>query len=147
MSVSLDPVDRQHSVQVNQQPHLARRQRVVRDLVAERRQRLFWAAQAIWLLAGALEALLGLRVLLKLMAANPENAFAQLIYGLSAPFVALFLGLTVTPAAGGVVFEIPALVAMFVYALIAWGVERLVWLLFYRPSSRVVTDEVIEQDQ
>jgi len=33
---------------------------------------------------------------------------------------------------GNMVLEIYAMVAMLVYALIAWAVERMVWLIFYR---------------
>lgn len=143
---SLDPMDRWQRVQVSQQPGVERRERVVRDLVAEDYQRMYWVSRLIWLFASVLLALIGLRVLLKLIAANPANGFAQLVYRLSEPFVAIFQGLTITPAAGGVVLEIPSLIAMFVYALLAWGLDRLMWLAFYRPSSRVVSDEVIEHE-
>jgi hypothetical protein len=85
-----------------------------------------------------------LRVLLKLMAANPNNPFASAVYGLSYLFVWPFVGLTVTPAVEGIVLEIPSLIAMLVYALLAVGFERLVWVLFERPRSRMVS--VYRQD-
>ena len=45
---------------------------------------------------------------------------------------------TPTPAAGGMVLEISSLFAMLIYALIAWAVERVIWLIFYRPRGPVV---------
>ena len=55
--------------------------------------------QLVWLLFGILEALIGLRVLLKLIAANPNSPFAALVYNASSLFVWPFAGLTRTPAA------------------------------------------------
>jgi hypothetical protein len=36
------------------------------------------------------------------------------------------------------VLELFSLFAMVIYALLAWVVERSVWLLFYRPRGPVV---------
>jgi hypothetical protein len=101
----------------------------------------FKATQLIWLGLGILETLFALRVFLKLIAANPNNMFASLLYGITDLFLIPFAGLTATPAAGGMVLEIHTLIAMVVYALAAWALERIVWVLFYRPrESRVVTE-------
>jgi uncharacterized protein YggT (Ycf19 family) len=83
-------------------------------------------ALLIWLLLGIVEALLVLRVLLKAFAANPAAGFVQFVYNASAPLVAPFRGIFPTQASGGNVLEPSSLVAIVVYALIAWG---LVWLL------------------
>jgi branched-subunit amino acid ABC-type transport system permease component len=37
------------------------------------------------------------------------------------------------------VLEISTLIAMAVYALLAWALERIVWLIFYRPQEAVVS--------
>jgi hypothetical protein len=37
------------------------------------------------------------------------------------------------------VLEISTMIAMAVYALLAWAVERVVWLIFYRPHGPVVS--------
>jgi len=76
--------------------------------------------------------LIGLRFLLKLMAANPDNAFAQLVYFLTAPFLAVFVGLTQTPAFEGIVIEFYDLIAILVYFVLSWAVVRLLWILFAR---------------
>lgn len=113
-------------------------QKVVEDVGAERRQAVFRLVQFIWLVFGMLEALIGLRVLLKLLAANPNNTFAQAIYNFSQLFLWPFEGLTVSPSVDGMVLEIPSLIAMFVYAIVAWGLARFVWILFARWRARQV---------
>jgi uncharacterized protein YggT (Ycf19 family) len=110
-----------------------------REPERERRIFTFKATQLIWLLLGVLEALLALRILLKLMAANPGNAFAAFLYSITDIFLLPFVGLTVTPAAGGMVLELSTFIAMLVYGLVGWGVERLVWVIFYRPRGASVS--------
>jgi YggT family protein len=97
----------------------------------------FKATQLVWLLFGILETLILLRILLKLLAANPNNQVAAFIYSITDVFLAPFAGLTGTPAAGGMVLELSSLLAVVVYALIAWVIERIVWLIFYRPRGPV----------
>jgi hypothetical protein len=112
----------------------------VRTVGQAERAFTFKATQLIWLGLGILETLLILRVFLKLIAANPGNMFASLLYSFTDLFLFPFAGLTQTPAAGGMVLEIHTLIAMVVYALAAWALERIVWVLFYRPrESQVVT--------
>jgi uncharacterized protein YggT (Ycf19 family) len=132
------PVDRQEQVRVQRYGDLEHQTQVIEDLDAERRMEVSRVAQLIWLLFGVLEALIGLRVVLKLVAANPANPFANLVYSLTAPFLWPFQGLTVTPSAQGIVLEISSIIAIFVYALIGWILVRLFWLIFYQPSARSV---------
>ena len=89
--------------------------------------------QTLWLLLGMLEALLGMRFFLKLIAANPESGFARFIYGLSDLFLLPFFGLTQTPSANGSVLEIPTFIAMIVYALLFWFMVYIVHLVGERP--------------
>jgi hypothetical protein len=103
-------------------------------------------AQLIWLMFGVLEALIGLRIVLKLIAANPANPFANLVYTFTDLFLWPFAGLTITPSAQGMVLEIPAIIAMFVYALVGWVIVKLVWLLFYQPATRTVRTEEHEHE-
>jgi hypothetical protein len=106
----------------------------------EREQRIFTfkAAQLIWLLLGILEALIALRIGLKLIGANPESPIVAMIYGLTYLFLFPFEGMTVTPSTSGMVLELSSFFAMGIYALVAWAAERIVWLIFYRPRSAVV---------
>ena len=109
----------------------------------EQRVFTFKLTQLVWLLFGLLEALIALRVGLKLIGANPANPFASLVYNLSALFLWPFFGLTGTPAVNNMVLEIPSIIAMFVYALVAWVVARIVWLIFYRPRENTVIQETV----
>ena len=106
----------------------------------EREQRIFSfkITQLIWLALGILEGLIALRIGLKLIGANPDSPIVSLIYGFTYIFLFPFEGMTATPAAGSMVLELSSLFAMVIYALIAWAVERVIWLLLYRPRGPVV---------
>ena len=104
----------------------------------EQRVFTFKVTQLIWLLLGILEVLLALRFLLKLIAANENSPVAAWIYSFTDVFLAPFAGLTATPQAGGMVLEISTIFAMIIYALIFWAIERVIWLIFYRPREPVV---------
>ena len=81
--------------------------------------------QLVQFLTGALGVLLLLRVFLRLFAANPNNQFAQVIYGISNPFVAPFANLFRNPVLGSsIVFDINALVTVLAYALLGWLVGQ-----------------------
>ena len=87
------------------------------------------AERIIWYVAGILLVLLAFRFVLALLGANPNNAFANFIYETSHPFVAPFFGLFGYDLQYGVSrFETFTLVAMAVYALIAYGLAKLVTL-------------------
>lgn len=108
--------------------------RVHATLEAEQRRGLLKLTQFIWLGFGVLEGLIGLRLLLKLIAANPDNPFAQFVYGVTGPFLWPFVGLTRTPAAQGIVLEIHSIIALFVYALLSLLIERMIRIIFSRPK-------------
>lgn len=133
--------DRVEKVRVQQHGSSEYVEHVVDDAAAAHRTLTYQIIGLLWLLFGALEGLLGLRLILKLLAANPSNPFAQLIYGLSDLFVWPFVGLTVTPSAAGIVVEIHTIIAMVVYAILAWLVISLVRVLLYRRSERYVRVE------
>ncbi len=111
---------------------------VRREPGLERRIFTFKVTYVLWLLAVLLEILLAFRFGLKLIAANPANSFAMFIYGFTNLFVLPFMSLVPAPAAEGAVLEISTLIAMVVYALVFWGVERLVWVILYRPRQAAV---------
>jgi hypothetical protein len=132
-------IDRREQIIESRHGGIEQRSHVVEDLEASRRHNLHRLSQMIWLFFGILEGLIGLRVFLKLIAANPENPFARFIYAVTDLFLWPFFGLTVTPAAEGIVLEIPSLIAMLVYALIGWLIVRMVWLIFDHSAERTVT--------
>ena len=106
----------------------------------EREQRIFnfKVTQLIWLLFGILEALIALRIGLMLLGANPNSLIVALIYSFTSLFLFPFTGLIGSPSAGNMVLELSSMFAILIYGLIAWVMERIVWLAFYRPRGSAV---------
>src|SRR3989304_2084802 len=88
----------------------------------EQRLFTFKATYVIWLLVVMLEALLALRIGLKLIGANADNPFAALIYGFTNLFLFPFVGLIGAPTACGMALEI-ASVSARAYATMAMTEE------------------------
>ena len=112
----------------------------------EQRVATFKATQLIWLLLGLLEAALALRFVFKLIGVNAANSFATLLYNVTELFVAPFASLTGAPAAGGMVLEISTIIAMIVYLLVGWALERIVYVMFYRPRGPVSVRQTVVAD-
>ena len=98
----------------------------------------FKAIQVVWLLFGILMGMIAMRIGLKLIGANPENLIVTMIYGFTDLFLFPFAGLVNSPTTGKIVFELSSLFAILIYGLIAWGLGKVIWLIFYRPNGPVV---------
>ena len=87
----------------------------------------------VYFLFGALEILLAFRLVLKLAGANISSAFVGFIYGLTGIFILPFEGIFRRGTAPGIettsVFEPATLVAIIVYAVVAWGIVKLLSIL------------------
>jgi YggT family protein len=138
-------VDRREEMVVTEQPGYAATEQVTHDVAAERRLVLFQVTRIVWAILVLLEVLLGLRFMLKLIAANPDSGFAAFMYGITGPFVAPFMGLIGTPMSGGMILEVTTLIAMAVYALFFWGVVSVIRIVADRPIARTITRSVREQ--
>jgi YggT family protein len=138
-------VDRREETVVTQQPGYAASEQVTRNVAAERRLRLALVTQIIGAILGLLEILLGMRVVLKVIAANPDVGFATFVYGITKPFLAPFTALVGTPKSGGTILEVTTLIAMAVYALLFWIVIRAVRIAATRPTARTITRSVSQQ--
>lgn len=89
----------------------------------------------VWYIAGVIIALLALRIILLLLAANQGSPFVDFVYALSGIFAWPFFGIfSYTPAYGSSVFEISSVVAIAVYALIAWAIAKLATLTSNRTD-------------
>jgi uncharacterized protein YggT (Ycf19 family) len=86
------------------------------------------AAQIVALFFGVLEVLIAIRVVLKLLAANPVAEFSSFVYTFTEPFVAPFQGVFPTPAGLGSVLEISSILAIIVYALLGKLATRIAQL-------------------
>jgi hypothetical protein len=106
----------------------------------EREQRImtFKATQLMWLMLGILEALIALRIGLKLIGANPESLIVAFIYGLTNLFLFPFTGLVESPMFGNMELELSSMFAMLIYGLVGWAAISLVSLVFYRPRGPIV---------
>lgn len=107
----------------------------------KREQRLFTykASTLIWLALYVVEILIALRIMLEFMAANPDSPIVIFIYSLTSVILAPFAELINSTTIGGRVLETSSVFAMGVYALAAVAIERLVWLIFYRPRRQAAT--------
>jgi YggT family protein len=103
---------------------------------ARRGNAFTWIVNSIFWLTGMLEILLGMRFLLRLLGANPENQFAQLINNLSAPFIAPFSTLFISPTSSGGanIFDVNVVIAIATYALLSYLVVALIRFIFHRES-------------
>jgi hypothetical protein len=95
----------------------------------------------VYFLFGALEILLAFRLVLKLTGASVGSAFVSLIYGLTGIFIMPFNGIFHRGFAQGVettaVLEPATLVAIIVYAILAWGIVKLVRILSQKEEPTV----------
>lgn len=107
---------------------------------------MFRTYQVIWYLLGLVEIILAFRFFLKLAGANPNGGFTNFVYGLSDPFAGPFLNtFYATPNQGAVTtsfFEWSTLVAGFVYALVAWGLVKLMQLM--KPTNPEEVERTVE---
>src|SRR4029077_3801512 len=92
------------------------------------------AMEGIYLLFGIIDALLLIRLMLKLLGANPHAGFASFTYGVTDFFLAPFRGLLPTFVSGQTVLELSVIFAILIYSLIALGLVALVAI----PLSRSV---------
>lgn len=84
----------------------------------------------IYFIFGALEILLAFRFVLKLTGASLGSGFVSFIYGITGIFIAPFEGIFRMWFGQGsettAVFEPATLVALVVYAVLAWGIVKLI---------------------
>lgn len=93
------------------------------------------ASRVVWYIAGFIIALLAIRIILFLLGANQGSGFVDFIYAVSGVFAAPFTGIFPTPAYGAFALDTASLVAIVVYALLAWGISKLFTL--NRPAGTV----------
>lgn len=133
-------VHRRKSVVVQQHGDHVHEEHVVENVNLEYRETVYKISQFIWLLFGGLEALIGIRVILMLIGANPGNWFTAFVYQLSELFLWPFRNLITNPSFQNMTLEVTSIIAMIVYALLGWIIVRLIWVIFYRaPTSQVTT--------
>ena len=90
-----------------------------------------WRAQrVIYYVFGIIEAIIAIRFVLKLIAANPQNPFTQGVYAVSWIFAFPFSGVVSNAnLGGGSIIEFFSLIAILVYILASVALARLLDLL------------------
>ena len=91
--------------------------------------------------SGVIVAIIAFRFVLLLFGANAQAGFVRFIYGLSGVFMAPFNLIFSTQRVAGATFEWSALVAMAVYALLAWGLVALIRAVSPREHAETVETE------
>lgn len=84
----------------------------------------------VYFIFGIIEILLIFRLVFKLTGANPSSTFVDSIYTITQLFIMPFFGIFPQATGQGVttasVLEPAALVALVVYAVLAWGLAKLI---------------------
>jgi hypothetical protein len=87
MTLDRDQIDQRKQVVVEQSAGHIHEEHVVQNVNLEYRESLYKVSQFIWLLFGALEALIGIRVILLMIGANPASWFTAFVYQISEIFL------------------------------------------------------------
>lgn len=80
-------------------------------------------ARLVYAIGGLISGLLIIRLVLRFFGANPANSLVAWIYNVSQPLVRPFFGIFNTPLAATLDhahLEVPTLVALVAFAVIAW---------------------------
>jgi hypothetical protein len=103
---------------------------------------IFRGYQIIWYVLGLIEVLLAFRVVLKLLGASTASGFTTSVYAISNPFAMPFAGIFRTNATAGMVFEWSTLIAMAVYAVVAYGLVAFFQLV--KPTNQEEVEQTVD---
>lgn len=110
--------------------------------VYEKKKVIFRTYQIIWYILAVIEVLLGFRMTLQALGANPYSGFTNLIYTLSNPFALPFRGILPLSVQGNNVFEWTTVIAAITYVIIAWGIIHLFQLI--KPVEPQEVTEIVD---
>lgn len=103
---------------------------------------IFRTYQVVWYILGIIEVMLAFRVMLKLLGASTTSGFTSFIYAISGPFALPFSGIFRTNGLSGMIFEWSTLVAMAVYAVVAYGLVAFFQLV--KPTNPEEVEQVVD---
>ncbi len=109
------------------------------DPYQARRMIGYRVSQLVYWVFGLIEGLIATRFVLKALGANPAAGFAQFTYSITNGLVSPFVDLFANPTYQNTTFELSSLIAFVVYALLAWLIGRLVWLIIGETRSAITT--------
>lgn len=103
---------------------------------------IFRTYQVIWYILGIVEVVLTFRILLKFLGASTFSGFTNFIYAISGPFATPFAGILGTTVSSNLVFEWSTLIAMAVYAIVAYGIVALFQLV--KPTNSDEVEQTVD---
>lgn len=106
---------------------------------------IFRTYQVIWYILGVIEVVLAFRMVLKFLGASTFSGFTSFIYAVSGPFSRPFAGILGTSVSSNLIFEWSTLIAMAVYAVIAYGIVMLFQLI--KPTDQEEVEETVDNQQ
>lgn len=102
---------------------------------------IFTARRVVYYILGTLEVLFAFRLIFKLLGANPGSGFVSFIYSISKvfliPFTAIFRSASTEGIETKAILEPSTIIAMIVYALIAWGIVKLIIIIRERNKKPI----------
>ena len=101
--------------------------------VFDKKKKIFRINQVIWYILGTVEVVLAFRILLKLLGANAQSGFTSFIYAISNPFALPFAGVLGVTGVSEMILEWSTLIAMAVYAILAYGIIALFQMI--KPTN------------
>jgi hypothetical protein len=106
---------------------------------------IFRTYQVIWYILGIVEVVLAFRVILKLLGASTQSGFTSFVYGISSPFALPFAGILRTSASSGMILEWSTLIAMAVYAVVAYGLVAFFQLV--KPTNPKEVEQTVDNQE
>ena len=99
------------------------------------------ARKIVYYILGVLEVLFAFRLVFKLLGANPDSPFVSFIYTVSQAFLSPFSGIFRSAVTKGIeaqsVLEPTTIIAMIVYAVVAWGIVKLIEISQPRQNTEI----------
>ena len=99
------------------------------------------AIKIVYYILGVLEVLFAFRLVFKLLGANPQSPIVSFIYSVSQVFLSPFSGIFPSAVTKGIgtqaVLEPMTIIAMIVYAVVAWGIAKLIEISKPRQNPEI----------
>ncbi|QPC84469.1 YggT family protein [Phototrophicus methaneseepsis] len=136
-------VENKREVRVATDDGYARRESVVEYNPSTRNVVLNRVSQFLWFVYAIVAVLLMFRIVFRLL--DAVGQFVTLVYDITSPMVAPFIGILPQAEAGG--FDVPAFVAIIVYAVVIWALTTFLAILFKDSGGfrRVVRQERVRE--
>ncbi|MGE5421783.1 MAG: YggT family protein [Ignavibacteriales bacterium] len=116
------------------------------DVIVKNYGESFTSRRVVYYVLGVLEILLAFRLVFKLLGANPDSGFVSFIYSLSqvflVPFTTIFSSATTQGIETRAFLEPSTMIAMVVYALIAWGIVKLIIIIRKNNEAQASFKEI-----